>query len=284
MPARVFDDPVAYAENVLPFLLRAPARNNLFLGILDTLQRRPTIYPVFHLWLVEEEDEVVGAALQTPPHNIAIAEPRASDAVDALVAAIGEAGIRPPGVVGGVEEAQAFADAWCARFGGEHIAINRQGVYELTAIRDAGAAEGAARLATDEDLPILLAWQADFMAEAVPDHVGDDDTMRRRLTALVADGGFWLWESESGDIVSMTGASAAPPVGVRIGPVYTPPPRRGHGFATALVAHASAHALAHGVDRCWLHTDLANPTSNAIYQRLGYVPVCDSREVAFVAR
>ena len=61
------------------------------------------------------------------------------------------------------------------------VTMNRQGVYELTAIRDAGAAEGAARLATEEDLPLLLAWHADFIAEAVPDHVGDDDAMRRRL-------------------------------------------------------------------------------------------------------
>jgi GNAT superfamily N-acetyltransferase len=279
MHARGVEDPVAYAETVLPFLLRAPARHNLFLGILDTLQRRPTIYPAFHLWLVEDGGKVVGAALQTPPHNIAIAEPGAPGAVEALVAAMGEAGIRPPGVVGGVEEARAFADAWCARLGGDHVTMNRQGVYELMAIRDAGAAEGAARLATEEDLPLLLAWHADFVAEAVPDHVGDDDAMRRRLTALVADGGFWLWAS--GDIVSMTGASAEPPAGVRIGPVYTPPSRRGHGFATALVAHASAHALAHGIARCWLHTDLANPTSNAIYQRIGYEWVCEATELRF---
>jgi predicted GNAT family acetyltransferase len=279
MDARGVENPVAYAELVLPFLLRAPARHNLFLGILDTLQRRPTIYPFFHLWVVQDDGEVVGAALQTPPHNIAIAEPGVPGAVDAMVEAIVEANVRPPGVVGGVEEARAFADAWCARFGGEHITINRQGVYELTAIRDAGAAEGAARLATEVDLPLLLAWHADFVSEAVPDHVGDDDAMRRRLTALVADGGFWLWAS--GDVVSMTGASAAPPAGVRIGPVYTPPSRRGHGFATALVAHASAHALAHGVARCWLHTDLANPTSNAIYQRIGYEWVCEATELRF---
>ena len=279
MDARGVEEPVAYAETVLPFLLRAPARHNLFLGILDTLQRHPTTYPVFHLWVVEDDGEVVGAALQTPPHNIALAQPGAPGAVDALVAAIGGAGIRPPGVVGGVEEAQAFADAWCARLGGDHRAINRQGVYELTAVRDAGAAEGAARLATEEDLPLMLAWQADFIQEAIPDHVGDDDAMRRRLTGLVANRGFWLWES--GDVVSMTGASAAPPTGVRIGPVYTPPSRRGHGFATALVAHASAHALAHGIARCWLHTDLANPTSNAIYQRIGYEWVCEATELRF---
>ncbi len=279
MDPRRIEDPAAYAETVLPFLLRAPARHNLFLGILDTLQRRPEIYPVFHLWVAEDEGEVVGAALQTPPHNIAIAQPGAPGAVEALAAAIGEARIRPPGVVGGLEEAHAFADAWCARLGGQHTTMNRQGVYELTAIRDAGEAEGAARLATEDDLPLLLAWQADFIAEAIPDHVGDDDALRRRLTALVADDGFWLWES--GDTVSMTGVHEAPPVGVRIGPVYTPPARRGHGFATALVAHASAHALANGIPRCWLHTDLANPTSNAIYQRIGYEWVCEATELRF---
>ena len=279
MEARSVEDPAAYAETVLPFLLGTPARHNLFLGILDTLQRRPTIYTAFHLWVVEDDGEVVGAALQTPPHNIAIAQPGAPGAVDALAVAIGEAGIRPPGVVGGLEEARAFADTWCARLGGQHRTMNRQGVYELTEIRDTGGAEGAARLATEEDLPLLLAWQADFIAEAVPDHVGDDDAMRRRLTALVADDGFWLWVS--GDRVSMTGVHEAPPAGVRIGPVYTPPSHRGHGFATALVAHASAHALAHGNTRCYLHTDLANPTSNAIYQRIGYEWVCEATELRF---
>src|SRR6187397_1440228 len=103
MDPRRVEDPAAYAQIVLPFVLRAPARHNLLLGILDTLQRRPDIYPAFHLWVVEDDGEVVGAALQTPPHNVAIAESGAPGAVEALAAAIGEAGIRPPGVVGGLE-------------------------------------------------------------------------------------------------------------------------------------------------------------------------------------
>ena len=32
---------------------------------------------------------------------------------------------------------------------------------------------------------------------------------------------------------------------------------------------------------CFLYTDLANPTSNAIYERIGYVRICDSAEIAF---
>ena len=87
MEARRVEDPAVYADLVLSLLLQASARHNLFLGILNTLQRSPTIYPVFHLWVVEDDGEVVGAALQTPPHNIAIAEPGASGAVDALVTA-----------------------------------------------------------------------------------------------------------------------------------------------------------------------------------------------------
>ena len=195
MEARRLEDPAAYAEQVLPFLLRAPARHNLYLGILDTLQRHPATYPAFHLWAVEDGGEVIAAAMQTAPHNLVLAEPARPDAIETLVTAITDAGVRPPGVVGGIAEAQAFADAWRARHGGDHHTINRQGIYELTAIRAHGSADGAPRLATDEDLPLLIAWHRDFLAEAVPHHIGDDDAMRRRLTGVVADGGFWLWES-----------------------------------------------------------------------------------------
>jgi len=280
MEARRLDDPASYARRVLPFLLRAPARHNLYLGILDTLQRHPATYPAFHLWSVEDGGEVIGAAMQTPPHNLVLAEPAMPDAIATLGAAIGDAGVRPPGVVGGLPEAQAFAAAWTTRHGGGHHTVNRQGIYELTAVRDPGSADGAARLATANDLALLAGWHDAFLAEAVPHHIRHDEMMLRRLTGMVADGGYWLWEA-AGQVVSMTGASPAPPEGARIGPVYTPPGRRGHGYATALVAHVSAHALARGSTRCFLHTDMANPTSNAIYQRIGYVWVCEATEIGF---
>jgi predicted GNAT family acetyltransferase len=63
--------------------------------------------------------------------------------------------------------------------------------------------------------------------------------------------------------------------------VYTPPGRRGRGYATALVAALSAELLAAGRRFCFLYTDLANPTSNRIYQRIGYERVCDSAEIRF---
>ena len=72
------------------------------------------------------------------------------------------------------------------------------------------------------------------------------------------------------------------PNGIRIGPVYTPPELRGRGYASALTAQVSQLQLDRGRRFCFLYTDLANPTSNAIYMRIGYERVCDSRELAFV--
>ena len=95
------------------------------------------------------------------------------------------------------------------------------------------------------------------------------------------DSGFVLWEDE-GEPVSATGFGSPTPNGSRIGPVYTPPERRGHGYASVLVAEVSQAQLDAGKRFCFLYTDLANPTSNKIYVDLGYERVCDSVELDFV--
>ena len=61
------------------------------------------------------------------------------------------------------------------------------------------------------------------------------------------------------------------------------PVRLGRGYGTAVTAAVSKLLLERGRRFCFLYTDLANPTSNAIYLRIGYEPVCDSRELAFSA-
>jgi predicted GNAT family acetyltransferase len=93
---------------------------------------------------------------------------------------------------------------------------------------------------------------------------------------------WWLWED--GEPVSLASCSAPTPTGIRIGPVYTPPERRGRGYATALVAELSRRLLAEGHRACYLYADLANPTSNAIYERIGYRRVADSAEISFLGR
>ena len=81
--------------------------------------------------------------------------------------------------------------------------------------------------------------------------------------------------------MSLAGWGGPTPNGIRVGPVYTPSARRGHGYATALTAELSLRLLAGGRRFCFLYTDLANPTSNVIYERIGYRRIAESAEIVF---
>jgi uncharacterized protein len=86
-----------------------------------------------------------------------------------------------------------------------------------------------------------------------------------------------------GGPASMAGAGAPTPNGIRIGPVYTPPEHRRRGYASALTAALTRYLLDGGRRFCFLYTDLANPTSNAIYQQVGYTHVCDVEQHRFTS-
>ena len=285
MEVRTHDDPAEWLEAVLPLLMLDEARHNLHLGLAHTLVHHPSVYPSKHLWSVEDAGTVVGAALQTPPHNVVLAQPAAEGANDLLADAIGSAGIRLPGVVGGLPEAEAFASGWCGRTGQTARRVMGQGIYALTAVRGVPAAAGTPRTATTDDLELVAGWIREFQDEVVPEALrGDPAQVRRRLESVLAsdEEGIWLWEAE-GQVASLSGFGGPTPNGMRIGPVYTPPGLRGRGYATTLVAELSRRQLAGGRRFCFLHTDLANPTSNAIYVRIGYGRVCDSVVLAFEA-
>ena len=59
-----------------------------------------------------------------------------------------------------------------------------------------------------------------------------------------------------------------------------PTHRRGHGYGSAVTAAAAAWVL-RGADEVVLFTDLANPVSNVVYQRIGFRPVSDSARISF---
>ena len=129
------------------------------------------------------------------------------------------------------------------------------------------------RVAMDGDLGTVAQWSNAFSAEAgVP---ANEAWMRD----LVAQGRTLLWDD--GEPRSMAASCGETPNGIRIGYVYTPPEWRGRGYASACVAALSRKIIESGRRFCFLYTDLSNPTSNAIYQRIGYQPVCDIVDYRF---
>ena len=153
----------------------------------------------------------------------------------------------------------------------------------LTAVEAVPVPSGAARAATPADRELVRRWPGAFADEALPPGRPQDDEARRDLEIdlrLAGRGaGYLLWED--GTLVSLSGHREIPGVGARIGPVYTPLQHRGRGYATGLVAEHSSSRLAAGDPACYLYTDMANPTSNAIYERIGYVKIADAAEYLF---
>ncbi len=179
------------------------------------------------------------------------------------------------GIVGREAMAHACAAAWGRAFG-VHVRLILQ---VLAGTPDGGGAAGAMRLARTDEYAQLVQWQRDFEIEArLLRNTGQpSETVAQRMARAQA----YVW-CDGDAIVSHAGAVAIAPTGARIGPVYTPPAQRGRGYAQALVAAVSRHLIDRGAQRVFLFTDAQNPTSNAVYQRVGFRFVSAHAHLEFV--
>ena len=277
MHVRELSDPATFLRVAEPLLMRDEARHNLLLGLAYTLRDEPAVYPEHHLWIVESGEEVVGAALQTPPHSLVLACPSEPAAIDALADAIDH---DLPGVGGVQLDAERFAAGWTARTGQSPKIRFRQGLYRLARSSRIDRSPGAMRWAASDDEPLARAWWREFAIEAMHQNDPDEEEVARAVAHRVARRSLALWQTGE-EIVALAGLQGQTAHGVRVGPVYTPLEYRGRGYATSLVADLSESALAAGNHFCVLYTDLANPTSNRIYERIGYELLCESAEITF---
>jgi len=273
-----FEDPAAFLEAAGPVLLADETRHALMLGIAGTAALSPDIYPTFHGWLVTERGAPIAAALRTPPSNLVLAAPRSDAALAQLVEAIDD---DPHGAGGALPEIDAFGTAWSAHRGVTARRTISMRLFRLEQVLPVPVAPGRMRRQELEDTELLVRWLHAFEAEARGSETTDEEQARRivELRLHAEEAGFMVWE-DGGAPVTVSGYGGRTPNGMRIGPVYTPPELRGRGYATALVAELSSRLLADGRRFCCLFTDLANPTSNRIYQRIGYAPVCDWAELS----
>jgi predicted GNAT family acetyltransferase len=268
----------AHADDFLAaagdFLTEREAEHNLILGLCSRLRETPRFYGEDPYYLVvRERQRVVASAMRTPPHNLILSETTDGRTTEAICDAVRETFPTLPGVLGPSDVAAAFVHAWQARTGVSARLIVAQRAYRAAAVSEPADVEGAMRPYTDADEEQVLGWLDAFAAEAIPGVPLEDAPSMLRHRLEDPDGGFVLWEDETP--VSVAGFGGPTPNGIRIGPVYTPPELRGRGYGSAVTARLTQTLLDGGRRFCFLFTDLANPTSNSIYQRMGYQPVTD---------
>jgi predicted GNAT family acetyltransferase len=275
------ESPRAFLGRAEAFLLADEACHNLLLGVPARLMADPAPPPAPpYFAIVVGAGDVVAAAMMTPPRELVLSRTAHPRAVALIAQDLLAGNATPPGVHGPVPVSSQFAEAWRELTGQRSAQIRSSRISRLERVRPLAGAPGRLRPAIIADRSLLVSWVRAFFLEAFGAHQPPEDAealVDRRLRSSIE--GLCLWED--GGPRALAGYAGPTPHGVRVGPVYTPPGFRERGYASACVAALSQRLLDRGRQFCFLYTDLANPTSNRIYQRIGYEPVCDTVEYRF---
>jgi predicted GNAT family acetyltransferase len=256
------------------FLRSRPAHNTIELTALDSLRARGAsafgdVTPLFGWWR-SAAAEVSAGLLHTPPYPVLLTG-LPEHSADELAGALAARGRQLPGVNAQEGDAAAFAAAWSRLTGAGSQVFRRSRLFRLEQLRaPVPYPRGAARVATAADRELLESWIEASTKELADLGGPGRDFVDDRLSY----GGLTLWEA-NGAAVSLAGVNRPAAGVVRVGPVYTPADRRRQGYGGAVTAAVSQAALDTSAGDVVLFTDLANPTSNALYRRLGYRPVED---------
>lgn len=274
---------LSIAEEFIAYAGPSLATDEVRYGLIDSIVRRlgtnPHIYGPDDPWfcVVTEGALVCAVAMRTPPLRVLLAhftgEPLT--AAQVIVDEVSRHFVSIPGVVGDLELADPFAAKWCATHSVHVEQKMAQRIYRLDKVADIFTASGYLRFATLADKELLTKWRESFYldvngtAALVP---------AADITPTIENKGVYVWED--GVPVSMAIGQPSGPK-IIVSGVYTPPELRRRGYATSCVAAICTRLLAAGYKLCMLYTDLANPTSNSIYKKIGFKEVCDSVEFSF---
>ncbi|MDQ0749246.1 putative GNAT family acetyltransferase [Streptomyces africanus] len=265
----------AFLTRADAFLRSQLALHTLPLTVTENLRTHgPHIYGdgVPEFGMLEQDGAVRATFFRTPPHrlNLTVLTPEEADALAARLAALGQC---LPGVHADRDTATAFAEAWQRHTGATATLRERNRLYRLgTLAVPTPLPPGGPRIAGTADREQLIRWHEEFVAAAGSGVFRD---AAEWADARIEQGGITFWETPDGAPAAMAGTTPQVAGQIRVAPVYTPPHLRGRGYAGAATAEVSRAALAAGAQEVLLFADLANPTSNGLYQRIGYRPVAD---------
>lgn len=277
------EDPTEFLREAAEHLAADPVVTTVVASVTARIARGGGSEAPYQWWALVRDDRgaVTGVAMRTAPFAPfpVYVLPMPDEAAVELARLLHERGEPVGGVNGALPAARLVAEETARLTGGSAHVHEHMRLFELGDLVVPAAPPGRLRPASAEDVELCLAWFGAFGVDAAEQagrpgaHVMEELSAGQML-ARIEDGVVWLWEDEEGRPVHLTAANPPANGVARIGPVYTPREHRGRGYASRAVAEVSQQFLDRGV-RCCLFTDQANPTSNKVYEALGYRRVVD---------
>jgi uncharacterized protein len=229
---------------------------NLAIGILEIGKSHPEKLRLWSLGLGE------AFAIQTPPNFIVLGELNESQARNLFLLL---RGLEFKGCLGPRDSAIHLKTV-LESFGVPMELNMEQRIYELNEQPRKREVDGFAKDFHIDDLPLFYRWYTSFIRESLPNQI---EPSMEEVLEITERKKVFFWKKDQ-RLVSMAARTRETPNGSNISYVYTPPEERGRGFAQAITAHACEHAFREGKKKVFLYTDLSNPISNHLYERLGF--------------
>ncbi len=287
MQFKLYMDVHEFYNDTYDVLMRHEAQNMIPLGniIIGHMGEDKTDWRNPVNWLMATVSDANGirlTAIMTPPHNITL---YATDniinleAINCLIDGLEDYEI--PGVTTEKSLAEYFAKKYADKKGLSFEITMNQCIYELKEVNSDIKQFGVVRLLDEKDMYFFPYWaeafdSANIYGKTEMSIPQEATSYRYRLSTKK------LYVLEYNGIpVSMAGYTREMQTAIGVAFVYTPPYYRGKGYASSCVAQISQIALDKGFTKCVLYTDLLNPTSNSIYQKIGYTAICDSLMLRF---
>jgi len=287
MKFKLYNEVKEFYKDTYDVLLKHEAQNIIPLGniIIGYKGEDKTDWRDPKNWFMAtifDESSLHITAIMTPPHLLTLyaTDNKINDeALDFLVSSLVDSNIYIPGVMSEKNLAEKFAQKYTDKKGLKFEIYKNQRIYELVEVNPKIPSVGNLRLANESDMSFFPYWAEAFNSDCfeMPIIIKDD---LESYHYHISQNRLYILE-DSGMPVSMARIGRDLVETCVVNYVYTPPYLRGKGYASSCVAKISQIGLERGFKKCVLYTDLSNPTSNSIYQKIGYVPICDSSDIRF---
>lgn len=276
-----YENPKEFKELTWDFLNKYEVEYSMIIGIVSTLVNVPETFPKYRLFAIMNGADLVGVALQTPPHPLTFTKLE-EEGVDLLIDELRSNKIEVLGVSAIKESSDYFCKKWMDLNSYKISNDMKMRLFKLTSVNEPKNIKGILRECDENDRELLQDWVERFTIDCHLDKQFKNlkAHVKRSVDLGLKANVFYMWEDE-GKPVSMVKKTRETPKGAGLGAVYTPNELRGNGYASASVTRVTQKLLSMGKSYCFLYTDLSNPTSNSIYQKIGYVPVLDFAHYEF---
>ncbi|EPY7704335.1 MULTISPECIES: GNAT family N-acetyltransferase [Bacillus] len=265
----VYEEIVNFKEEVTPFLEKNEQENNLILGVLQMVHQ-----PIF-MGIAKQGEEIAVVFLQTEEKKqiiVATSEITEEDIVE-LAKKLAEVYPNVPGLIGNKKIVQRLAEEIAVLGNKKTTVAMEQGIYELKQVKKKWNGDEVFREVNSDELTLIEQWIYQFCGDVNLPTTKEE--AKQTAHTLITNHRLFGLEVD-GKLVSVAAKTRPTKNNITVNFVYTPKEERKKGYASNCVAALSQRMLDEGYKTTTLYTDLANPTSNKIYQEIGYEQIAES--------